>query len=137
MVPDAPHPRARRYTMYGDNTKDDVMNNLGKTTLLWFTRVFVGVAVLCHYPINQHVARAALDDVVRVLRGEEQTEYMPYWRLCVFTAVVFVVALSFALSVSGWADWMGRPAGRSQSRARRGGRAWHCHEQSWLSLRSA
>ena len=84
------------------------MNSLGRTPLLWFTRVFVGVAVMCHYPINQHVARAALDDVVRAIRREEFTEYIPTPRLYANTVAVFVVAMSLALSVGRiWAGVVG------------------------------
>lgn len=110
---EAPPPLAHafdRYVLYGDGTLDDVMNNLGKTTLLWLTRVFVGVAVLCHYPINQHVARAALDDVVRAFRGEEFTEYMPYWRLCLNTILVFIIAVSLSLTVSAGESGMLKPS---------------------------
>lgn len=87
------------YLFYGKDTTSDVMKNLGQHWVLMVTRVFVGIAVLCHYPINQHVARAALDDLVRTLRGEEWTEYMPFWRLAINTNVVFIVSLTIALSV--------------------------------------
>lgn len=60
------------------------------------TRFIVGWAVLFHYPINQHVARTAMHDLLCKYTGLRRHRVTPYARLASLTLVFFVAAVTLA-----------------------------------------
>jgi hypothetical protein len=63
-------------------------------------KFLVGFAVLLHYPINQHVARSALYDLICHYSGAIPRAHVPYSHVAGLTLAFFVLSVGTACVVS-------------------------------------
>jgi solute carrier family 38 (sodium-coupled neutral amino acid transporter), member 7/8 len=89
------------YSLFPDNTSSNILNNfdLGDGLML-LVRFIVGWAVVLHYPINQHVARSALYDLVCTYARATPATHVPYKHIAGLTVVFFSATTATACVVS-------------------------------------
>lgn len=85
---------------YGLNTIVCFSKTLRKLSLVQVMRFLVGFAVLLHYPINQHVARSALYDLICHYIGATPQAHVPYSHVAGLTVAFFAASVGTACVVS-------------------------------------
>eukprot|EP01025_Chloroclados_australasicus_P051016 TRINITY_DN5931_c3_g1_i7.p1 TRINITY_DN5931_c3_g1~~TRINITY_DN5931_c3_g1_i7.p1 ORF type:complete len:637 (+),score=44.50 TRINITY_DN5931_c3_g1_i7:195-2105(+) len=94
---------ASGYVLYSQALGSDIMNCLPTDDVfIQVVRGLVGLSALLHYPINQHVARAALDDLFAHVFGWQTSKEadVAYWRIVMCTIMFFVPCTVTAILVT-------------------------------------
>lgn len=88
------------YLLYPRDADSNILNNFPPDDgLMQIMRFCVGFAVLLHYPINQHVARSALYDLLCRYTGIQVKDHVPYSHVATLTLFFFVASVTTACLV--------------------------------------
>ena len=89
------------YLLFPVDTQSNILNNFGTdNNLMLVVRILVGFAVALHYPIDLHVARTALYDLVCGCLGVVPVHPAPYVSLAQCTAAIWSGSLVLACLVT-------------------------------------
>lgn len=86
--------------LFPSNAEANILNNFpADDALMQILRFSIGLAVLLHYPINSHLARSALYDLICRSIGVMQQAHVPYSHVVMVSIMYFIACIGTACAV--------------------------------------